>query len=418
MADHCEAIVVGAGPSGNAAALTMARAGLDVVQLERAEFPGAGSSEGLLLWAPALEKLIGDFRCKAPLERRIREQRVWHLEPRTHISGPAYGFGTPLPDRYTVIRAPFEAWFSATLRQAGVRSVFAATVSGVIREADGRVTGVQTIDGGEFYADVVVLAEGVESLVARQSGLRDDLQPEGVAVTVTELRRLPRAVLEDRFGIESNDGIAIAAGGELVPGVPCGGFVHTNRESLSVGIGCQLDDIVASNLTPSELLDRFKQHPSIKALLADSEADGFYVRLSPDGGYRIRPRLFGDGWLSCGDAMQPGSPAHRTGATLALASGRLPCETVLEMLRHCRPMTARHLSLYRDKLERSALLKMLQRHQPEQERKRPGADPRLLAQVSSGLGRAGTENGRSRQRQLLRRLAGKSPPRKVVDGLA
>lgn len=118
--------------------------------------------------------------------------------------------------------------------------------------------------------------------------------------------------------------------------------------------------------------------------------------------------------------MQPGSPAHRTGATLALASGRLAGETVIELMRHGRPMTARHLSLYRDKLERSALLKMLQRHQPErkQEQSGPVADPRLLAQASSGLGRAGNQDGRSRQRLLLRHLAGKSPPRKVVDGLA
>ncbi len=420
MADHCEAIVVGAGPAGNAAALTMARAGLDVLQLERAAFPGAGSSEGSLLWAPALEKLIGDFRSKAPLERRIREQRVWRLEPRTYTSGPADGPGTTLPDRYTILRAPFEAWFSSTLKEAGVRSVFAATVAGVIREADGRVIGVQTADGGEFYADAVVLAEGVESLVARQAGLREDLRPEGVAVTVTELRRLPRAVLEGRFGIEGDDGVAIEAGGELAPGVHCGGFVYTNCESLSVGVGCLLDDLVASEWTPSELLDGFKQHPSIKALLADSEAAGFCARLSPEGGYRIRPRLFGDGWLTCGDAMQPGSPVHRAGATLALASGRLAGETVVELMRHGRPMTARHLSLYRDKLERSALLKMLQRHQPEseQEQGRTTADPRRLAQVSRGLWRAGNENGRGRQRLLLRRLAGKLPPRKVIDGLA
>lgn len=127
MADHFEAIVVGAGPAGNAAALTMARAGLDVLQLERAEFPGAGSTEGSLLWAPALEKLIFDFRIQAPLERRIVEQRVWRLQPQARISGPepAYGGRAALPDRYTILRGPFETWFSSTLKTAGVRSVFA-----------------------------------------------------------------------------------------------------------------------------------------------------------------------------------------------------------------------------------------------------------------------------------------------------
>ncbi len=422
MADHFEAIVVGAGPAGNAAALTMARAGQDVLQLERAEFPGAGSTEGSLLWAPALEKLIFDFRIQAPLERRIVEQRVWRLQPQARISGPepAYGGRAALPDRYTILRGPFETWFSSTLKTAGVRSVFAAAVAGLIREDDGRVIGVQTGDGGEFFADAVVLAEGVESLVTRHAGLRDDLQPLGVAIRVTELRRLPRLELERRFGVEGDDGIAIEACGELLPGMSCSGFVYTNRESLSVGVGCVVEDIVASNLTPSELLDRFKQHPSVKSLLADSEALDFSARLLPEGGYRVRPRLFGDGWLTCGDAMQPGSPAHRTGATLALTSGRLAGETVVELMRHGRPMTARHLSLYRDKLERSAMLKMLQRHQPgaEQEQRNPAADPGRLAQASRGFVRAGDENGRNLQRLLLRRLVGGSRLRKAVDGLA
>ena len=41
---------------------------------------------------------------------------------------------------------------------------------------------------------------------------------------------------------------------------------------------------------------------------------------------------------------------------MALTSGRLAAETIVELTRHGRPMTARHLSLYRDKLERSPVL--------------------------------------------------------------
>lgn len=421
MADHFEAIVVGAGPAGNAAALTLARAGLDVVQLERAEFPGARNAEGSLLWAPALEKLIADFRTQAPLERHIVEQRLWRLEATTHTTGPppASGAGTMLPDRYTILRGPFDAWFSSALKAARVRTLFAATVTGVICEPDGRVVGVSTAGGGSFYADVVVLAEGVESLVARQSGLRDDLQPQAVAVTVKELRRLPRPLLEKRFEVEGDDGVVIEAAGIFAAAVRCSGFVYTNRETLSVGIGCLLSDIVASDLTPSELLDRFRQHASIRALLADSEVIDFSARLSPEGGYRVRPRLFGDGWLACGDAMQPGSPAHRTGATLALASGQLAGETVVELIRHGRPATARHLSLYRDKLERSTLLGMLQRFSPaaEDERSAPAADPRRLAQASRSLGRTTGAGTRSRQQHLLRSFLQEARA-KVIDGAA
>lgn len=144
-----------------------------------------------------------------------------------------------------------------------MRTVFAATVTELIREADGKVAGVRTADGGGFYADVVLLAEGVQSLVAKQSGLRDDLQPQAVAVTVKELRRLPRPLLEKRFAVDGDDGVVIEASGTFGPAVRCSGFVYTNRDFLSVGVGCLLSDIVASDLTPSELLDRFKHHSSI-----------------------------------------------------------------------------------------------------------------------------------------------------------
>jgi electron transfer flavoprotein-quinone oxidoreductase len=57
-----DAIVVGAGASGNAAAYTMAKAGLKVLQIERGEYPGSKNVQGAILYSDALEKIIPDFR--------------------------------------------------------------------------------------------------------------------------------------------------------------------------------------------------------------------------------------------------------------------------------------------------------------------------------------------------------------------
>jgi electron transfer flavoprotein-quinone oxidoreductase len=407
MADHFEVIVVGAGPAGNAAALTLAKAGLDVLQLERAEFPGAKTGHGSLLWAPALEQLVPDFRTRAPLERYIIEQYVWTLDEAAHTGSRDWTCASAsASDRYTILRAPFDAWFSSALKAAGVRVCFATTVIEVIHEKDGPVIGVRTARDGEFYAGVVILAEGVEGLVARQSGLGEDVHPQGVALTVKELRRLPRHLLENRFNVHGDDGVIFEAAGTFAAGVSGRGFIYTNRESLSVGVGCLIDDIVESELTPSELLACFKRHPSIRPLLAESEVIDFSALLSPEGGYRVRPKLFGDGWLACGDAMQPGSPMFREGATLALTSGRLAAETVIEVTRHGRPMSARHLSLYRDKLERSPILSALRRlgnaaRSFGEDSTLPGADPRRLGRGSRALSRD-PQDGEGRQRKLLR----------------
>lgn len=62
-----DAIVVGAGMAGNAAALTMAECGMKVLQLERGEYPGSKNVQGAILYADMLEKLVPDFRDDAPL---------------------------------------------------------------------------------------------------------------------------------------------------------------------------------------------------------------------------------------------------------------------------------------------------------------------------------------------------------------
>src|SRR4030042_5949078 len=85
MAEKFDAIVVGPGPSGNAAAYTLARAGRKVLQIERGEYPGSKNVQGAILYSDALEKLIPDFREDAPLERHLIEQRMWVLDDESYV---------------------------------------------------------------------------------------------------------------------------------------------------------------------------------------------------------------------------------------------------------------------------------------------------------------------------------------------
>ncbi|MGD9787495.1 MAG: FAD-dependent oxidoreductase, partial [Sulfuricellaceae bacterium] len=85
MSEKFDVIVVGAGPSGNAAAYTLAKAGLSVLQLERGEAAGSKNVQGAILYSDALEKVIPNFRDDAPLERHIIEQRMWVLDDESCI---------------------------------------------------------------------------------------------------------------------------------------------------------------------------------------------------------------------------------------------------------------------------------------------------------------------------------------------
>ena len=109
-----DAIVIGAGMAGNAAAYTMASRGLKVLQLERGEYPGSKNVQGGILYADMLEKIIPNFREEAPLERHLVEQRFWMMTDRSH-TGLQYrsdDFNEESPNRYTIIRSQFDRWFN------------------------------------------------------------------------------------------------------------------------------------------------------------------------------------------------------------------------------------------------------------------------------------------------------------------
>lgn len=365
MAEHFDAIVVGAGPAGSAAAYTMAKAGLSVLQLERGEYPGAKNVQGAILYADAVADLIPDFREEAPLERHIIEQRMWMLDDRSHVASHfrSENFNEEKPNRYTIIRTQFDKWFSSKVREAGALLICETTVTDLIKDEKGRVTGVRTDrEGGEIFADVVILAEGVNALVASKAGFSPTPSPENFALGVKEMHFLPQDVLEQRFNIGEDEGVVIEAIGTVTQGMLGTGFIYTNKESLAVGLGCMVSDFAESGIKPYDLLERFKQHPSVKPLLAGSEVKEYSAHMIPEGGYKAMPKVFGDGWLIAGDTGQFVNSLHREGSNMALTTGKVAGETVAALKREGKPMTEANLARYRQTLNDSYVIKDLKKY--------------------------------------------------------
>lgn len=362
---HFDAIVVGAGPSGNAAAYVMAKEGLKVLQLERGEYPGSKNVQGAILYAKALEEIIPDFREDAPLERHIIEQRMWSMDD-TSFVGMHYrseDFNEEKPNRYTIIRAQFDKWFSRKVREAGVTLLCETTVTELLRDAQGRVIGVRTDrHAGKVFADVVVLAEGVNGLVGQRSGLRTELTPDSVALAVKEMHFLPREVIEARFNLTGNEGVVIEALGTITKGMTGTGFIYTNQESISIGIGCIVGDFADTSVTPYGLLEAFKNHPSVKPLLADSECKEYAAHLIPEGGYKSMPEIYGDGWVVVGDAGQFVNSVHREGSNMAMTTGKLAADTIVWLKRRREEMTKANLAEYRRRLDETYVIKDLKKY--------------------------------------------------------
>jgi len=402
-----DAIVVGAGMAGNAAALTLAQRGLKVLQLERGEYSGSKNVQGAILYADMLEKLIPDFRDDAPLERHLVEQRFWMMDDNSHV-GLHYrsdDFNEERPNRYTIIRAQFDKWFSSKVQQAGALLICETTVSELLMDGD-RVVGVSTDRlGGSVYADIVILADGVNSVLARKAGFRPELDPGDVALAVKEIHFLPQETVESRFNVSGDAGVVIEMMGKITQGMMGTGFLYTNRESITVGVGCMLSDFKKQKVSPCQLLEDMKAHPAIRPLLEGGEMKEYAAHLIPEGGYNAIPRIHGDGWMIAGDSGMFVNAVHREGSNLAMTSGRLAAETVLELRAADKPCTARNLALYRHKLDASFVMKDMKkyRHMPGILHRNPQfftTYPELVNQAARTMLHVDGEDKKSKEQQV------------------
>src|SRR5256886_14551831 len=132
-------------------------------------------------------------------------------------------------------------------------------------------------------------------------------------------------------------------------------FIYPNRDTLSVGGGALLSECNKTLRTPNDLIEHFKQHPAVKPLLRGAETVEYLAHLIPEGGYRGIPRVYGPGYLVCGDAAMLSNPVHREGSNLAMESGRLAGETVIHA-KQAGDFSERRLAEYRGRLDHSWIM--------------------------------------------------------------
>ncbi|MDP2727686.1 MAG: FAD-dependent oxidoreductase [Dehalococcoidia bacterium] len=355
--------IVGAGPAGLAAAYVLAQAGLQVVVFERGEYPGSKNVMGGILYRQPTEAVFPGFWKEAPLERPIVEQRIWVLTKQSAIT-LGYKSERLAQEPYncfSVLRAKFDRWLAGKVEEAGAFILTETVVEGLLRE-NGKVVGVRTgREDGDVRADVVIAADGVNSLIARDAGLHAELKPEHVALTVKEIIALPKEKIEDRFNLEQGQGAAIELVGEATGRMLGTAFIYTNQDSLSVGVGAIAADFVSSAIKPYELIEQLKNHPAVRPLLAGGETKEYMAHLIPEGGYKAIPKLYADGLLVVGDAAMLVNSLHREGSNLALTSGSLAAQAIIKA-REKGDFSAQSLSVYQRLLEESFVIKDLKKY--------------------------------------------------------
>lgn len=361
-----DAIVVGAGPAGLSAAYTMVAKGLNVIVIERGDYPGSKNVMGGVLYSQPTAEIFPEFWKEAPLQRPIVEEGYWFLtgDSVTKLSHRNQKSAAEPYNAFSVFRADFDKWMGNKLKEKGGLLICETVVEDIIQK-DGKVLGVKCGRAqGDIYADVVIVAEGVNSMLTQKAlkMQKMNMQEDYLAVAVKEVIYLDQEKIEDRFALEKGFGTAVDVIGDSTKGMVGTGFIYTNKESISIGTGALMSQLIKSKTSPNELLEAFKNNPMVKPLIRGGTTKEYSGHMLPEGGYKGMPKLYGEGVLIIGDAAQMVNGLHREGSNMAIISGKIAGETVISAASK-GDFSSSSLASYQKKLEDTFIIKDLKKYQ-------------------------------------------------------
>jgi electron transfer flavoprotein-quinone oxidoreductase len=358
--EACDAVVVGAGPAGSAAALALARRGHSVVMVERGPFPGAKNVYGGVVYARVLDDVIPNWWEQVPVQRWVvrRSTMVMTGTQAVTIDVRTQAWGQPPYNGMTVYRADFDSWLAQHAVAAGAKLVTSTVATGLLRGVTGRVRGIRTDrPDGDLEAQVVIACDGVNSFLAKEAGLLPEADAAHHTLGVKEVLALPPEVIEERFGLMPGEGLDIEVIG-CTREIPGGGFIYTNRDTVSIGVVVSLQGLARSGIRPEELIAEFKGHPAVAPWLRGATLKEYSAHLIPEGGYNAMPELATDGLLVAGDAagMTLAAGVWLEGVNFAIGAGLAAGEAAAEAI-SSGDVSVTGLSGYRRALESNFVLR-------------------------------------------------------------
>ena len=362
MADF-DAIVVGSGCAGAVAAYELAQAGKSVLVVERGNFAGAKNMTGGRIYSHSLKKVFPDFEQEAPLERKITHERMAFMDPTSQM---AIDFTSPelaeeAKDSYSVLRAPFDQWLAGKAEDAGAEYICGIAVEELLKDESGKVVGVRAGED-EITAEVTIVAEGVNSLLCERSLGNPRPKASQMAVGIKQVFELPAGQIEDRFLVPEGEGAAMLFVGDCTHGNVGGGFLYTNKDSISLGLVATISLAAdGSNEVPVyQMLEDFKNHPAVAPIIRGAKLVEHSGHMVPEGGYDMVPQYVFDGALVAGESaglcMNMGYQVR--GMDFAVASGQMAGLAAVKAL-DAGDTSAAGLSSYKTAMENSFVIQDL-----------------------------------------------------------
>ncbi|OPY79022.1 MAG: Electron transfer flavoprotein-ubiquinone oxidoreductase [Syntrophorhabdus sp. PtaU1.Bin153] len=357
-----DVVIVGGGLSGLACAYKLAEKDLQVIVVERGDFPGSKNVTGGRLYMMPITEIAGDMLDGAPFERKVVRER-WSLlgeENSVSIDLTSENFRKK-EHSFTVLRATFDRWLADKLTEKGIFVIPKYRVDDLLWEGD-KVVGVRA-GTEEIFANVVVASDGVLSFLGEKAGLKPKMDPANYAVGIKEVIELPEEKINDRFNVQSGEGVAHLFLGDVTKGLFGGGFLYTNKESVSLGIVVGIKALMGRTpgLEAHTLMEAFKERYELKTLIKDGHLSEYSAHVIPEGGLNGISRIYGNGIILTGDAagfaLNMGVTVR--GMEFAIASGIIGAEAILRA-KEADDYSEKSLSSYETRLKETFVLQDLQ----------------------------------------------------------
>jgi electron transfer flavoprotein-quinone oxidoreductase len=279
--EQFDVAIIGGGSAGLSALKELSDLNKSAILIEAGNRIGIKNVSGGILYSKHdphgriynIEDVFGpDFATSAPIERLIKKyflHSAFKNKIFTMDLTPLHEYKTNFG--YSVLLNRLNPWLAERASESAEKQG-GGIITGV------HVSDIQWIDDKtivrsdeleEFQVKSIIAADGINSELAEITGARDKFKPEDVYFGVKVIIKLPEDIIEERFHLNSSEGSAHLFAGDITLNHIGGGFLYTNRETLSLGAVYHYDSLLSSPITPAQLIDELIKNPLISEYIKD-----------------------------------------------------------------------------------------------------------------------------------------------------
>lgn len=323
-------MVVGGGPSGSTCARDAALRGLDVVLIEQAAFPRDKLCGGAL--SPRVSSIL-DFDISSVIERPV------HCAAVHAPSGRKFKVVRKDVTGHTVKRRNFDNYLLQKASEAGAEIVENTKVFAI----EHLKSSIRILSHGDsFRSHLLVGADGVNSTIARESGIRKGWPPQRVALSIAADIPMDPDEIERILGFEGCMGLPAI---ELyLWAIQNGyGWCFPKRDEINLGLGYMMKHQIENlRVGWKAFLQRFEEEKGVH--LDTSNQSAFRVPLG-----RLDLKVTSRRTMLVGDAAGLVSPITGEGIYYAIRSGQIAAQVAVETVKGRNPY---HVAQYERRLKK------------------------------------------------------------------